>query len=931
MLNQALDDLRVGYRRQFASAAVGTAVGTALLFLDGQLGPLSGPLRRATAAGILTLIAAFQLGPGGRWRTAAIVPLIAALTLVTKAPSMPIALVGFTLALTAVDFAVGWRVTGARSDPGLVPSCVSYVSIRFVSDLIPHAGRPVEAVAQLGSRYMSLLHRPAFPAAHLSFTALGGPAMGIGVLYLLWTWRRGGRARLAAAALVIPILWFALLPAVTPDAMAGPVATFWRGAFHGLFWMAAASVLAAIPANGVRRSEAPSAIPQRWSESRFCTAVPLHIHSLPTGAAGIAAAVAGVCLVGTSYITPPAARSVRVLNNGGLDWDRPTYGRFGAFSGGMFGTWPVYCRAEGYDFGVIEYAGRTVQASVADSTAPTPPAPKDNSAGASRSRIGGPDPVAAPTKGEGEAGRGWEDPDGFQDEADAEAESARRANLAVPAPSRPAARVTARAKHTIEPADLESTQILVLINSATVWDARERRVILDFVARGGSLLVLGDHTDVFGLMRGFNSLLGPIGVQFQFDSAYRAREGWRGCQVAAPDAVTWGWDEENPGVAVGASLALSGSARPLLLGRYGFSDRGVRENVAGSFLGNYRYDAGERLGDVVLAATATHGAGRVVVWGDTSAFQNVSFHYPTVIGPMLAWLSRPAAWTERPAIRMGAALGLLAAIAWLWTSHAGTREHGVVAFGLMLGLVSASCLGIAYREARVTVDHNVLLLDRSHLPARGHYHAHVNPSGPLYTNLLRSGFRITEMQDWAPGAIKRAKGVAFIAPQRSFTRAEVEDLLRAEDGGLVVILAVGHPDSAGPQRVLDAHHLKLVPRPLGTVSSADPSAGRREREMHPRFLDAWPITSSDGGDPLEAPGVEIIYRHGDDVVALFRRVGRGGLLLISDTRFFSDMNVEDMSGYWLGNLALIHDMFKKYLGADPDSVKPLFRSPEKPR
>ena len=79
------------------------------------------------------------------------------------------------------------------------------------------------------------------------------------------------------------------------------------------------------------------------------------------------------------------------------------------------------------------------------------------------------------------------------------------------------------------------------------------------------------------------------------------------------------------------------------------------------------------------------------------------------------------------------------------------------------------------------------------------------------------------------------------------------------------------------------------------------------------------------------PGVEVIYRQGDDVVALFRRVGKGGLLLISDTRFFSDMNVEDMSGYWLGNLALIHDLFKKYLGADPDAVKPLFRSPEKPQ
>jgi hypothetical protein len=488
-----------------------------------------------------------------------------------------------------------------------------------------------------------------------------------------------------------------------------------------------------------------------------------------------------------------------------------------------------------------------------------------------------------------------------------------------------------RPRETIEPADLKKTQILVLINSPKVWDERERRTILDFVARGGSLLVLGDHTDVFGLMRGFNGLLEPLGIRFRFDSAYRARESWRGCQAVAPDGVAWGWDDENPGVAVGASLELSGSARPLLVGRYGFSDNGVRENVVGSYLGNYHYEPGERLGDVVLVATATYGRGRVVVWGDTSAFQGVSSHYPAVVGPMLAWLSRPAAWTELPAVRAAAAVGLLAAMAWLWLVRGGAREATVIAVGLLLGLAVPWCLGLPHREARVTVADDMVLFDRTHLPATGHYNAKVNPVGPLYTNLLRSGFRVGEMEDWDRAAIARARGIAFVAPQRSFTAAEVKDLLDAEGCGAVVILTAGQPDSAGARRLLDAHGLALLPRPLGTVSSADPAASRRERETHPRFLDAWPIVAADGGNPVEMPGVEVIYRHGRDVVALFRRVGKGGLMLIADTRFFSDMNVEDMSGYWVGNLALIHDLFARYLGADPDAVKPLFRSPDKPQ
>ena len=382
---------------------------------------------------------------------------------------------------------------------------------------------------------------------------------------------------------------------------------------------------------------------------------------------------------------------------------------------------------------------------------------------------------------------------------------------------------------------------------------------------------------------------------------------------------------------MGASLELSGSARPLLVGRYAFSDAGVRENVIGSYLGNYHHDPGERLGDVVLVATATYGRGRVVVWGDTSAFQGVSSHYRSVVGPMLAWLSRPSAWTERPIIRVIAAAGLLAALAWLWIVRGGARESAVIAVGLLLGLAVPWCLGLPRLEARVTVADDLVLFDRSHLPATGHYTARVNPVGPLYTNLMRSGFRVHEMEDWDAAAIERARGVVFVAPQRSFTQAEVNDLMKAEERGTVVILTAGQPDSAGARPLIEAHGLALLPRPLGTITSAEPTASRVEREQHPRFLDAWPIETTDGGNPVEVPGVENIYRHGRNEVALFRRVGKGGLLLIADTRFFSDMNVEDMSGYWVGNLALIDELFRRYLGADPDAVKPLFRSPVKPQ
>jgi len=800
------------------------AVMSTVLCLDGQLGPLSFTLRRAIALAILVVIAGSRIVSGRGMRSARWVGMLAALALVARAPSVPISLIGFVVALAAIEAGARSTASDARLPDGLVQVCLTYIAIRFAFDLVPQAGAIPETVAEGARRYIS---RVRGVDARLSFTALGGPAVAIAVLYLLWSWRSAGGVVRPVAAITIPLAWFAALAVVTPEVSAGPVAFFWRGTLHGLFWLGVAGPVGAVS--------------RRHPRAAFSVAHRQPRAAVPHAAACLAAALAGVCLVGTALIGSPAGRSILVHNRGGLDWDRPVFGRFGVFSSGMFGLLPVYCRAEGYEFGVI-----------------------DNDA--------------------------------------------------------------------ISAADLEGTQVVVLINSPHVWNEGERKTVLDFVARGGSLLVLGDHTDVFGLMRGFNSLLGPLGIRFRFDSAYKARESWRGCQAAAPDAIAWGWDEQNPGVAVGASLELAGAARPLLVGRYGFSDMGVRENSIGSFLGNYHYDRGERLGDVVLAATATHGRGRVVVWGDTSAFQGVSSYYPRVVGPMLAWLSRPAACTERPPFRIAAALALLTVILWLWVGRGTVTEAAIVALGLLLGLAVPWALSLRNMDARVRIAGDTLVIDRSHLPASGHYEARVNPVGPLYTNLLRSGFRIVDMADWDAAAIARARGVAFVAPQRPFTRGEVEELLKSEECGAVILLTAGQPDSAGSRRLLEAHGLALDPRPLGTVTSTDPTASRREHEQQPRFFDAWPIVAAgDQGDPAALPGVEVIYKHGEDVVALFCRRAKGGLLLIADTRFFSDMNVEDVSGYWPGNLALIHDIFRRYLGADPDAVQPLFRSPDKPQ
>ena len=372
-------------------------------------------------------------------------------------------LVVFAIAVVAIEVGGVSEVVARRVAFDAFPACLTYIAFRFAFDLVPRANAISQKVADVSSRYLT--HAPD-AGARLSFNALGGPPIALAMLYLLWNWRRReGLARLIIA-LVLPLAWFGSLAIVTPDVDAGLLATIYRGAGYGVLWLAVAVVICFVGPLQPRAA-----------------VLPMRRNALV--AACLAATSAGVCLVGTAAIGSPEGRSIVVDNRGGLDWERPVFGRFGIFNGGMFGLLPVYCRADGFKFEVIE-------------------------------------------------------------------------------------------KDKIAAADLKKAQILVLINSPKEWKGEERQNVLDFVARGGSLLVLGDHTDVFGLMRGFNSLLGPLGIKFRFDSAYKARGTWRGCQAAAPDAVAWGWDDENPGVAVGASLELSGNARPLLVGATRFP---MRESV----------------------------------------------------------------------------------------------------------------------------------------------------------------------------------------------------------------------------------------------------------------------------------------------------------------------------------------------------------------
>jgi len=189
---------------------------------------------------------------------------------------------------------------------------------------------------------------------------------------------------------------------------------------------------------------------------------------------------------------------------------------------------------------------------------------------------------------------------------------------------------------------LEGASALVIINLDHPLTSATIEAVWEFVRRGGALMVLADHTAYDESGRVFvNELLRPTAIAVHFDSADTPVGGWLHCYDFRrhPLTANLGDERNEPGIVVGASLEIRPPAYPVIVGRWGYEDRGNRFAPDHAYLGNMRFDADEPLGDAVLLAAQRLGRGKVLVFGDTSSFVNgivVSTH--KFVGRVFRWL-----------------------------------------------------------------------------------------------------------------------------------------------------------------------------------------------------------------------------------------------------------------------------------------------------
>ncbi|MFN3243208.1 MAG: hypothetical protein ACE37K_17030 [Planctomycetota bacterium] len=469
---------------------------------------------------------------------------------------------------------------------------------------------------------------------------------------------------------------------------------------------------------------------------------------------------------------------------------------------------------------------------------------------------------------------------------------------------------------------LDECDVLVTINNPRVWADDEVQRVDGFLRRGGSLLVLGDHTDVFGCKKGFDSLLTPYGIGFRFDSAYFVRNSWTGAAYETVNpAFARGQGPLVLGHGIGASLAIDAGVENLIVARYGFSDTGVRANEMGAYLGNYHYQVGELAGDLSLVAWKAVGRGRIVAYGDTSAFQSggLPHTYRPHVLPLMQWLGTRAGIAEQSWYRL--LISIVAILSVLGVLR-GQKLPALLIGSAALGSVLAGALAHRIDPADAVLSDRILI-DDSLDPWTGHYDAQMNSTGPLYTNMSRSGLKGIA-GDQSVDLDQDPRGVVMIAPTRRIGDHEALRLLEYVSNGGSLLVAAGLESRTALLPLLTSLGLDIGSTPLGTVPGSGASV---VEQLEPRTRNAWPLYV----DARASGIVRELFRFGPHVLALSMQIGSGRLVWIGDGQFFSGRNVETSRHVWPGNVRFIENVFALAFGSDAGDVPERFPSPEKPQ
>ncbi len=480
--------------------------------------------------------------------------------------------------------------------------------------------------------------------------------------------------------------------------------------------------------------------------------------------------------------------------------------------------------------------------------------------------------------------------------------------------------------------DIRDANALVLIYPNELWSKGQLQGIWNFVNKGGRLLILGEHTvlESDGRSR-FNDVLKPIAVRVQFDSATFAVGGWLQSYQSLAHPITSGIsDDRNQfGVVIGASLQIHWPAQPILVGRWGWADLGNKKNIDDmAMMGDGRYNAGERLGDLPLVAEQSIGKGKIIVFGDTSSWVNgITPGAHLFTSRLLGYLADHSTTSQGPCRGLIELLVMIGLITLLVLFRNG---WSLVLVSIFISASLIFCTKLSYQVGEVLPDgrgkthNNLAYIDSSHLEAYSEESWREDGLMGFIMTLMRNGYLTLSLPEFSSRRLEQAEVFVSIAPNREFSNSEREAIHKFIKNGGIFISMVGYENLKGSARLLsefDFHigNVKHFQEPLPMGHFKAPFLRKGERMAYVRFHAGWPVECNGSNANV------IVYGPDELPIIVMRRFGQGKIVVIGDTGFAMNKNLEHEDGSPFDGMYENADFwrwFLTYLRDEPEWLPP---------
>jgi hypothetical protein len=463
--------------------------------------------------------------------------------------------------------------------------------------------------------------------------------------------------------------------------------------------------------------------------------------------------------------------------------------------------------------------------------------------------------------------------------------------------------------------DLAAADLLVMLapypgsHGPEMPEAVQERID-QFVWQGGAVLVASQWRAHGSPTDGFQAMLDRWGFRLDARVNHSATSHWEHNCQSAPHAATVGIDTGHNGFGFDRPVAIhsTGQAVPLVASRWatanvsrGLSQFSFDENGTVP-LGENSFVAGDRLGDVALAAEQRVGRGSVVVLGDVNCLANDRLPSSYVfVGRLLAALAAKsggplAFWRQAVALlALGAMLVLAARQTEAMQLSVAAMAMAAAVFG---GTIAADATAELLPDGRPQSNPPIAYVDASHLEPLAYEPWSPDGLGQLTRALARGGHLPLLAPDLSPQRLQGAAMLLLIAPARPLSAGERKTVHEFVDGGGILICMVGS-EEIGPSGPLLAEFDLAVPPmpvppseitretfPIGAFAAAYGDSSNDKSAAW--FYAAWPIVHGQDAEDLVAWSDSRQYMP----VITSKRFGKGTVVLVGDTYFAMNKNME---------------------------------------